>query len=190
MAINLKKGDQLDLNKSLKKVMVGLGWADAGKSDEEIDCDASVFLLNEEGKLLSKKANETVVYFKNLQDPSGAIVHQGDNLTGGDFGDSEQIMIDLQKVPANIYRIAFVVNIYDADKKGQHFGMISAAYIRLVNQDDDSEICRYNLSENYNNMTGLIAGVIYRDGNEWKFKAIGKALEKASRLDYIARLFM
>lgn len=194
MAINLKKGQKIDLTKGrsgLEKILVGLGWDEAVNGKISVDCDASVILLNEQGKLVNKKVvNETIIYFNNLIHSSGAIVHQGDNLTGGGEGDCEQIKVNLSLVPGNIGRILFVVNIYDANKKRQHFGMIKNAYIRLVNENDNSEICRYILSDNYNNMTGLIVGEIYRKDNEWKFNAIGQPVENASRLDNIAKMYV
>lgn len=120
---------------------------------------------------------------------SGAIIHQGDNLTGEGDGDDEQIMVNLSMVPANIAKIVFVVNIYDARARNQHFGMIRNAFIRLVNMDNNTEICRYNLSDNYSNMTGLVVGEIYRKNGEWKFNAIGQPVQEASRLDSLVQLY-
>lgn len=203
MSINLKKGQKIDLTKGgggLKKVMVGLGWDEVKKSGgffsslfkeppASIDCDASAIVCGENGKVMSKDTKQSVVYFGNLKHPSGAIVHQGDNLTGEGDGDDEQIMVDISRLPSDVSKVVFVVNIYDARRKGQHFGMIENAFIRLVNMENNQEICRYNLSENYNNMTGLIVGEIYRRNNEWKFNAIGQPVQEASRLDALISLY-
>ena len=203
MSINLQKGQKIDLTKGstgLKKVMVGLGWDEVKKntgffsslfkpSPENIDCDASVIICGENGKLISKDVKQSVVYFGNLKHSSGAIVHQGDNLTGAGDGDDEQIMVDISRLPSDVSKVVFVVNIYDARRKGQHFGMIENAFIRLVNMGNNQEICRYNLSENYNDMTGLIVGEIYRKGSEWKFNAIGQPVREASRLDSILSIY-
>ncbi|MDE6833403.1 MAG: TerD family protein [Ruminococcus sp.] len=204
MSINLQKGQKINLSKEgsgLKKIMVGLGW-DEVKSNkggffssllspapQDIDCDASVILCGANGKIVSNDIKSSVVYFGNLKHPSGAIVHQGDNLTGAGDGDDEQIMVDISRLPSDVHKVVFTVNIYDASKRGQHFGMIENAFIRLVDMEKNQEICRFNLSENYNNMTGLVVGEIYRKGNEWKFNAIGQAIREASRLDSLISLY-
>lgn len=208
MSISLQKGQKIDLTKgsgSLRQVMVGLGWDEAqpqsggggflkslfgGDKSQAIDCDASAILCGANGKAISNNANQCCVYYGNLRHSSGAIIHQGDNLTGAGDGDDEQIMVNLSMVPADIDKIVFVVNIYDARVRHQHFGMIRNAFIRLVNMENNSEICRYNLSDNYNNMTGLIVGEIYRKNGEWKFNAIGQPVQEASRLDAIIRLYL
>ena len=201
MGINLQKGQKIDLSKngveSLRSVMVGLGWDEAPRSavffrrPQPIDCDASAILCGANGKLVNAgDITESVVYFGNLRHPSGAIVHMGDNLTGAGDGDDEQIMVNLQQIPACVNKIVFVVNIYDANVRKQHFGMIKNAFIRLVDMDTKSEICKFNLSENYNNMTGLIVGEIYRRNGAWKFNAIGQPISEASRLQNIIDFYM
>ncbi len=205
MSINLQKGQKIDLTKGgggLRQVMVGLGWDEAqngsggllgslfGSQPQPIDCDASAILCGANGKLVDpSNINESVVYFGNLKHPSNAIIHQGDNLTGEGDGDDEQIMVDISKIPANVQKVVFVVNIYDASKRRQHFGMIRNAFIRLVNMDNRSEICRFNLSENYSNMTGLVVGEIYKKNGEWKFNAIGQPVQEASRLESMINLY-
>ena len=185
MAVNLQKGQKIDLTKEnpgLKHVMVGLGWDEAKKSggllgalfggNQNIDCDASAILLGVNGKLA---ANNDVVYFGNLVHSTKTVKHMGDNLTGAGEGDDEQIFVDLANVPPTYEKIVFVVNIYEAMVRKQHFGMIQNAFIRLVDSDKKTEICRYNLSENYDGMTAMIFGEIYRHNGEWKFSAIGQA---------------
>lgn len=202
MSINLKKGQKIDLTKAdagLRSVMVGLGWDEAPQKGglfglskaKPIDCDASVILCGADGKVVDRNdIKRSCVYFGNLRHESGAIVHQGDNLTGAGEGDDEQIMVDLPKIPANIDRMVFAVNIYDAQARGQHFGMIKNAFIRLVNRAKGTEICRFNLSEDYNGMTGLIVGEIYRRNGEWKFNAIGQPVREASRLMSLVNMYV
>lgn len=205
MSISLQKGQKINLTKGsgggLRQVMVGLGWDEAqqsggflkkilGGKPQAIDCDASAILCGANGKLVSNDMKQCCIYYGNLKHDSGAIVHQGDNLTGEGEGDDEQIMVNLSQIPSNIDKIVFVVNIYDARSRNQHFGMIQNAFIRLVNMDNSAEICRYNLSDNYNNMTGLVVGEIYRQNGEWKFNAIGQPVQEASRLDAIIHLYV
>lgn len=193
MAINLRKGQKIDLTKGgtgLKKVMVGLGWDEAeGASTQSIDCDASAILCGPDGHVVGQDYKECCVYFNNLRHSSGAIVHQGDNRTGEGEGDDEQIMVNLPEVPANIDKIVFVVNIYKAGERGQHFGMIENAFVRLVNLEKNEEICRYELSENYEGMTGLVVGEIYRKNGEWKFNAVGQPVRDASYLSSLVKLY-
>lgn len=211
MSINLQKGQKIDLTKGggLSRVMVGLGWDEAQSVSQQnssgffglfksqpkqqiqdIDCDASAILLNENGKLYGKGINDCCVYFGNLLHYSGAIQHQGDNLTGAGDGDDEQIMVDLSRVPIDVAKIVFVVNIYDANVRGQHFGMIQNAFIRLVNLTNNLEICKFNLSENYYGMTGMVVGEIYRYNGGWKFNAIGQPVKEASRLQSLLNLYV
>ncbi|MBR1823933.1 MAG: TerD family protein [Ruminococcus sp.] len=204
MSINLQKGQKIDLTKGgkgLRSVMVGLGWDEARQNvgglkalfsakPASIDCDASVILCGPSGRIVNPNdLKETLIYFGNLRHSSGAIVHMGDNLTGGGEGDDEQIMVDLPRVPTTIDRMIFVVNIYDARTKGQHFGMIQNAFIRLVDMDTHTEICRFNLTEDYSGMTGLVVGEIYRKNGEWKFNAIGQGVQEASRLQSLVELY-
>jgi stress response protein SCP2 len=205
MGINLQKGQKIDLTKGgtgLTGVMVGLGWDEAAPQNKggflglfkqqkkfDFDCDASAILLNENGKLAGKDVNSYCIYYGNLRHVSDAIIHQGDNLTGAGEGDDEQIFVNLPKVPSDVYKIVFVVNIYDAAPRGQHFGMIDNAFIRLVNVQNQQEICRYNLTEDYSGMQGLIVGELYRHNGEWKFNAIGQPVREASRLQAILKLY-
>ncbi|MDE5792905.1 MAG: TerD family protein, partial [Oscillospiraceae bacterium] len=136
-----------------------------------IDCDASAFACVD-GKIIS---NKDIVYFGNLIHQSKAIQHMGDNLTGEGNGDDEQIIVNLESLPSAYDKVVFVVNIYQAKERNQHFGMIQNAFIRVCDADTNQELCRYNLSENYQNMTAMVFGEIYRHNGQWKFNAIGQA---------------
>ena len=165
-------------NAGLSKVMIGLGWDEVQQKKkgffsakpQDIDCDASAFLLID-GKLRDKK---DIVYFGNLRHPSGTVQHMGDNLTGAGEGDDEQILVDLAQVPSEYDRIVVVVNIYQAVQRKQHFGLIQNAFIRLVDGRNNTEMCRYNLTDDYSGMTAMIFGEVYRHNGEWKFNAIGQ----------------
>lgn len=182
MSISLQKGQKVSLTKEqagLSRVIVGLGWDEAPRKKagffapkpQPIDCDASAILL-QNGKLVEKR---DLVYFGNLRHYTDTVVHMGDNLTGAGEGDDEQIVVDLANIPQYYDKVVIVVNIYEAVKRKQHFGMIQNAFIRLVNAGNNSEMCRYNLSENYEGMMAMVFGEIYRHNGEWKFNAIGQA---------------
>ena len=177
--VNLQKGQKVDLtkgNSGLKRLIVGLGWDAAKRTGffsrtQTIDCDAEAILLRTGGKLTNKN---DVVFYNHLRHESGCVIHQGDNLTGDGDGDDEQIMVYLQDMPSVYERVVITVTIYQANAKKQHFGMIKNAYIRIVNADNGQELCRYNLSDNYDGKTAMIFGEIYRHNGEWKFSAIGE----------------
>ena len=180
MSISLQKGQKVSLSKDnagLSRVVVGLGWDEIQQSrgffapkPQALDCDASAILLIN-GKLVSK---DDVVYFGNLAHRSGSVNHMGDNLTGAGDGDDEQIIIDLSRIPQEYDKIVFVVNIYQAVQRKQHFGLVQNAFIRLVDDRNNKELCKYNLTDNYSGMTAMIFGEVYRYNGEWKFNAIGQ----------------
>lgn len=198
MSINLSKGQKINLSKEqagLRRVMVGLGWDEVQQAPkgflsslfsapkQDIDCDASAFLISG-GKLYG---GGDVVYFGNLTHGTQCVVHQGDNLTGAGEGDDEQIFVDLANLPDVYEKIVFVVNIYQARERGQHFSLIKNAFIRLVDADTGREICKYNLSENYSGMTAMIFGEVVKVNNEWQFNAIGQPTTDNSVSELAAR---
>lgn len=192
MSINLQKGQKVNLTKDntgLSCVMACLGWDEAQpgngflKRVQPVDCDASVFLL-EDGKLSSKK---DIVFFGHLRHKSKAVIHKGDNLTGAGDGDDEQIIIDLDKIPEKYDKVIIVVNIYHAKQRQQHFGMVQNAFMRLVDMSNNREILRYDLTGDYSDMAAVIFGELYRYDGEWKFSAVGQGTKDASILDVAAR---
>ncbi len=187
MSVSLKKGQKVDLtkgNSGLKRVMVGLGWDEAqkpggfgrlfgGRSTLDFDCDAMAFVL-QKGQITQR---QDVVFFNNLNHPTGCVIHRGDNLTGGGQGDDEQIMVELSRLPMEYDRIVFLVSIYQAQERHQHFGMIKNAFIRIVDADTSKELCIYNLSsEDYDGKCAMVFGELYRKDGEWKFNAIGQPM--------------
>ena len=101
----------------------------------------------------------------------------GDNLTGAGDGDDEQIKIDLSKIPANITKNAFTVTIYDAEARRQNFGQVSNAFVRIFNEVTGEEILRYDLGEDFSIETAVVFGELYKNGDEWKFNAIGSGYQ-------------
>ena len=186
MTIFLKKSEKINLSKEkkgLSKIIVALGWDEVEKNvgffqklfgfgPQDIDCDASALILCN-GKVSSNYSD--IVYFGNLKHSSGAVYHSGDNLTGAGEGDSEVINVDLTTLPSKYDGVVFVVNIYKARERGQHFGLVKNAYIRIVDASNNNEICRYNLSDNYDNKTAMIVGKLLKSNGEWHFEAIGDA---------------
>ncbi|MEL6495337.1 MAG: TerD family protein [Cyanobacteria bacterium J06623_7] len=195
MAINLKKGQRISLTKedpSLKQLMCGLGWDVAPKSggffggNKQFDLDSSILCLNADKKLLDVK---DIVYFGNLRHGSGAIAHQGDNLTGAGEGDDEVINIDLPLIPSNIAYLVFAINIYKCNQRKQDFSMVDNAFVRLVNRNTNQELARYNLSgSEYQGMTGMIMAEVYRHNTEWKMAAVGNGFKIATLAD-IAKVY-
>lgn len=174
MAVNLKKGQKVDLTKGnpgLKRVMVGLGW-DINRYDTgaAFDLDACAFLLGANGRVTG---DGDFIFYGNATHASGSVVYGGDNRTGEGEGDDETISVDLSAVPANIDRIAFTVSIYEAYERGQNFGQVANAYVRLVDESNGQELLRYDLEEDYSIETAVVVCELYRHNGEWKFNAIG-----------------
>lgn len=178
MPISLQKGQKVSLTKNnpgLQKVVVGLGW-DVNQFDTggDFDLDAAAFLLTDSGKVSSQG---DFVFFGNLTHSSGSVQHMGDNLTGAGEGDDEQIRVDLSAVPAGISKVAFTVTIYEAEQRHQNFGQVSNAFIRIYNEDSGEELLRYDLGEDFSIETAVVFGELYKNGNEWKFNAIGSGYQ-------------
>lgn len=193
MSVNLQKGQKVSLTKEntgLSTILVGLGWDEAPQKrgffslkPQPIDCDASAIMLQND-KFVNKG---DLVYFGNLRHKSGAIQHLGDNLTGAGEGDDEQIVVDLSKIPQEYNKVVIVVNIYSAVERKQHFGMVQNAFCRIVDGKNNREMCKYNLTENYSELTSMIFGEIYRRGSEWKFNAIGQGTRDTNLAELVRR---
>lgn len=176
MAVSLGKGGRMSLSKEnpgLKKIQVGLGWDERQTDGATYDLDASAFILNPSEKV---RSDYDFIFYNNLKGADGAIEHMGDNLTGDGEGDDEVIKIDLSSLDhqSDIEKIAMVVTIHDADAKNQNFGQIENAFIRIVNDETNQEIVRFDLTEDYSIETAMIFGEIYKKGGEWRFAAVGQ----------------
>jgi tellurium resistance protein TerD len=181
VGVSLAKGGNVSLSKEapgLSAVIVGLGWDVRTTTGADYDLDASALLCNALGKVVS---DQHFVFFNNLRSPEGSVEHSGDNLTGGGDGDDEQIKVDLARVPADVAKVVFPVSIYDADARLQNFGQVRNAFIRIVNQANGQEIARYDLSEDASTETAMVFGELYRNGAEWKFRAIGQGYASGLR---------
>jgi len=174
MAINLQKGGNVNLSKEapgIAKMIIGLGWDARVTDGAAFDIDGSAFLLKADGKV---RADIDMIFYNNLKSSDGSVTHTGDNRTGAGDGDDESVVVDLAKVPADIEKIAVCVTIHDAEARKQNFGMVSKAYVRCVNENGNTEIARFDLSEDGSTETAMVFGEIYRNGADWKFKAIGQ----------------
>ncbi|KAB0652810.1 TerD family protein [Acinetobacter bohemicus] len=174
MAISLNKGGNLSLSKtdpSLNQVLIGLGWDARATDGADFDLDASAFLLAANDKV---RAETDFIFYNQTRSPEGSVEHTGDNRTGAGDGDDEAVKIDLAKVPAEVQKIAITVTIHDAESRGQNFGQVQNAFIRVVNDQTNVEIVRFDLNEDYSTETAMIFGELYRHNGEWKFRAVGQ----------------
>jgi tellurium resistance protein TerD len=177
MAISLQKGGNVNLSKEapgLSKMVVGLGWDTRSTDGAAFDLDGAVFLLNTTGKV---RSDADFVFYNNLKSVDGSVNHSGDNRTGAGDGDDESVTIDLARVPADVDKIAVCVTIHEADQRRQNFGQVSKAFIRCVNANGNTEIARYDLSEDGSTEAAMIFGEVYRAGADWKFRAIGQGFK-------------
>jgi len=177
MPVSLSKGGNVSLSKEapgLKQIVIGLGWDARATDGAAFDLDASLFMLAETGKV---RSDADFIFYNNKTSADGSVEHQGDNLTGQGEGDDEQVKVNLDGVPADVARLTVGVTIHDAEARGQNFGMVSSAFIRVVNGDDNTEIARYDLSEDASTETAMLFGEVYRNSGEWKFKALGQGFQ-------------
>jgi tellurium resistance protein TerD len=187
MSVSLSKGGNVSLTKEapgLTAVLAGLGWDARTTSGADFDLDASALMVNASGKILS---DSHFVFFNNLTSPDKSVEHTGDNLTGEGDGDDETIKVNLAAVPVECDKIVITVSIYDAEGRSQNFGQVRNAYIRILNQAGGGELARYDLSEDASTETAMTFGELYRNGIDWKFRAVGQGY--ASGLAGIARDF-
>ncbi|MDR2350224.1 MAG: TerD family protein [Deltaproteobacteria bacterium] len=187
MTVSLSKGGNVSLNKEvpgLKVIFCGLGWDARVTDGQEFDLDASAFLLGANGKV---QKDHDFIFYNNLVSTDGSVKHMGDNRTGAGEGDDEVVEVNLETVPPSVEKISLVVTIHEAEKRHQNFGMVENAFIRVVNQADDREIARFDLTEDMSLETAMIFGELYRHSNEWKFKAVGQG--HSGGLAAIAKIF-
>lgn len=182
MTISLEKGQKVELEKGLAKIKVALGWdTQKYQGAANFDLDASAFLLDKQGKLAS---DGDIVFYGMQKTPdgklahkSGAIIHSGDDLTGGGDKDNEIITVELDKVPSAVDKIVFPVTIYEYDKRKQNFGMVSKAFVRVIDPNNNNkELLRYDLGEDYSTQTSVIVAEVYRHNGDWKFHAVGQGI--------------
>lgn len=174
MALSLSKGGNVSLSKTdptLVRILIGLGWDERSTDGASFDLDASAFLLTASGKV---RGDQDFIFYNQLKSTDGSVEHTGDNRSGQGDGDDESLLVDLSKVSADIDKVAITVTIHDAQARGQNFGQIANAFIRVVNQDSGIEIVRFDLAEDYSTETAMVFGEIYRHSGDWKFRAVGQ----------------
>ena len=174
MAISLNKGGNLSLSKTdptLVRILIGLGWDERATDGASFDLDASAFLLTASGKV---RGDHDFIFYNQLKSQDGSVEHTGDNRSGQGDGEDESLLVDLSKVSPEVEKIAVTVTIHDAQSRGQNFGQIANAFIRVVNQDSGIEIVRFDLAEDYSTETAMVFGEVYRHNGEWKFRAVGQ----------------
>lgn len=180
MGVNLSKGQRVSLDKNMTMAMVGLGW-DVKQFDggADFDLDASAFILGANGKV---RSDADFIFYNNLESTDHSVKHMGDNLTGEGEGDDEVIVIDFTKISADVQKIAITVTIYDAQARGQNFGQVSNAYVRVARMSNEndmngSEVLRFDLGEEFSIETAVVVCEIYRHNGDWKFNAVGSGYQ-------------
>lgn len=170
MAINLQKGQKIDLG--FTKMTIGLGWDPNEGTGNDFDLDASAIMIDANRKLVNEQC---FVFYNNLQSPDGALTHTGDDPSGknSDGDDDEAIIVDLEKVDSKVEEILFVVTIEDFESRKQNFGQVRNSYIRIVDNSNNQEIAKYELDEDFSIETGVEFGRLYKKNGSWKFEASG-----------------
>nr|DAK03435.1 MAG TPA: TerD-like protein [Bacteriophage sp.] len=171
--ITLSKGGRVDLSKesSASVFRIGLGW-DAAQPGKEFDLDAMALMLNANGKAVNE---DSIVFYRNLEDPAKSVKHSGDNRTGDGNGDDEVITIDTTKVPADVQEILVLVNIHDAKARQQNFGMVKNAKVNLYEgAEGNNVLAKYDLEEDASMDRALVFCKLYRKDGAWKFQAVNE----------------
>ncbi|MDP4149559.1 MAG: TerD family protein [Bacteroidota bacterium] len=170
MAINLQKGQKIDIGPA--KMSVGLGWTPHEGTGFDFDLDASAFMVDANRQI---PAEEFFVFYSNTDSPDKALHHTGDDPTGGNSaeGDDEVIQVDLTKIDSRIQEILFVVTIYDSAARRQNFGQVRNSYIRIVDDTTGQEVAKYELGEDFSIETAVEFGRLYKRDGKWKFEASG-----------------
>ncbi len=182
MAINLEKGQRTEVK--LPKFVVGLGWdTNSSSTGGEFDLDCSVFILGDNKKILT---DDYFVFYNNTKSPDSSVEHTGDNLTGAGDGDDETIKIDLSKIDSKATEICFVVTIHEAESRRQNFGMVRNSFVRICNPDNNEELLKYELEEDFSIETAVEFGRLYKRNDEWKFEAVGVG-QKGGLADYLQK---
>jgi len=174
MGVSLSKGGNVSLTKEapgMTKAVIGLGWDSNSFTGSEFDLDAQAIMVGADGKVPN---DGYFVFFNQLKSPEGSVEHTGDNRTGEGDGDDEAINVNLATIPTEIEKVVFTVAIYDADTRKQSFGQVRNAFIRVVNAEGSTEVARYDLTEDASTETAMVFGELYRNGSDWKFRAVGQ----------------
>lgn len=178
MTVSLQKGGNVNLTNlskdsggTLTSVTIGLGWDSRSTAGDAFDLDASAFVVDDTNKVLTEKH---FVFYGNLNTPDNSVVHNGDNLTGAGDGDDEQITVKVTDLAAMADKVVIAVTIYEADKRSQNFGQVKNAFIRIVDDSTNTELARFDLGEDFSLETAVIFGELYRNGSDWKFRAVGQ----------------
>lgn len=169
MAINLTKGQRVDIG--LQKLGVGLGWDPSAAPGVEFDLDASAFMLGSNQQVPNEKF---FVFYGNMISSDGAVESSGDDRTGGSSdGDDETLMLDLSRLDPRIDQIVFTVTIYEFAERKQNFGQVRNSFIRIYDANDNTELCKYELDEDFSVETAIEFGRLYKRNDTWRFEAIG-----------------
>jgi tellurium resistance protein TerD len=176
-AFQLKREERANLTRldpTLRKVMIGIGWDVAGFGAEPPDLDVSIFMVDKNEKT---RMDEDFIFYNNLKSADGSVEHMGDNRTGAGDGDDENIRIDLEKIPYEVYRVFFVISIYEAELKKQSFKSIRNSFLRIINEETGIELMRFNLDQEFidePDATAVNVGFLERSGPNWFFEGLGR----------------
>ena len=177
MTVSLIRGQNIETPPDATKINVELGWRALADADVEFDLNASAFLLNSFRRV---RSDADFVFYGQPKSQLGSVVHMSGGRVGrseDEAGGAETFCVDLAALPQDVERIAFVVSIYGAQERGQNFGAVDSAYIRLVNADTGEELVRFDLTEDAGGSQAAIFGELSRRDGEWVFRALGTGLD-------------
>lgn len=174
--VRVKKGEEINITRldpTIREVTIGVGWDLKAFEGDPVDLDASLFMLDKNDRT---REDEDFVFYNNLTGRDGAVRHMGDSRTGAGDGDDEKITVDLMALPFEVVKIAFILSIYDLDMNNNNFTLVRNVYFRIVNDETNSEIFRFELDEDMGEGTGLYIGYLERVGSDWVYRAMGEPI--------------
>lgn len=170
----IKRGEYIDLirkDPTLKKLRIGAGWEQRFLEEEKMDIDLSAFILDRNEMT---RVDEDFVFYNAESGLEGGIKHSGDSRTGAGEGDDEAITLDLNSVPFDVHKIVFVLSIYDEESNGHNFSLVRDVFLRVVNDDDQNEICRFIFEDDdLKGGNAAFMATLIREGPKWHFEVQG-----------------
>ncbi|MCJ7690617.1 MAG: TerD family protein [Clostridiaceae bacterium] len=171
-SIKLKKGQKLSINdnaKNISKLIVALDFNVMKNGNNEFDLDASVFMVD----INNKTTENDFIFYENTNSACGGVAIKQDHNTSLKEAYDECIQVDLNRIPANIQKLAVTTTIYEATERLQNLGQVSEGYFRIIDGNTKKEILNYKFDEDLSIETAMVVAEIYRYKNEWKINCIG-----------------
>lgn len=171
-SLMMKRGQKISITQkasNLSKLMVGMEWNASSTTQNIIDIDTSIFMVD----INNKTEEHNFIFYNNPKSKCGGVLLSGDHNSSLKSAFNETIQLNLNLIPKSIQKLAITITIDDADIKNQNFRQISNAYFTIIDPINKKEILNYKFNDNLSIETALVIAEIYRYKDEWKITTIG-----------------